>query len=328
MRPDRPAEAEDDCTRVLAVEPRNAKALWRRATARRQLGRLKEALQGVLARRDVARGRAREWLTGGMRGGGDRAEGRARRPDLEAAASLEPANEEIKHDLHDLQSALADTHAAPAPPTPVVALAPSSPTVAAPTLMAAAKTVLPPPAPPSVAGRLPAHPAATVFEFEKHWREMKGDTALVHRYMKVSRPDVPRAGPHRDRSTHAVGKGAVRLVAPGGQSIPPARLSAVIGNSLDGDKLATILTALRVHGLPYAVHRSALRARRSLTMCPTHARPSRLRPPRRTDDPVALVATLAALVDLPRGDVNLLFLSKADRQGRPHPLSRTAWPCA
>jgi len=38
---------------------------------------------------------------------------------------------------------------------------------------------------PTTVGRLPASPATTVYEFEKHWRELKGDLALTYRYIRV-----------------------------------------------------------------------------------------------------------------------------------------------
>ena len=62
----------------------------------------------------------------------------------------------------------------------------------------------------------------------------------------------------------------------------PAQLASAVGNSLDGDKLQTVLAAVLAHGM---------------------------------DDPDRAVALLAAMVALPRGDVNVLFLSRADRAG-------------
>ena len=36
------------------------------------------------------------------------------------------------------------------------------------------------------------------------------------------------------------------------QSIPPPHLKRVVGNSLDGDKLAVLFGAIRAHGTGYA----------------------------------------------------------------------------
>jgi hypothetical protein len=41
-------EAEDDCTEALNLDDRYIKAYSRRATARKELGKLKESIEGVL----------------------------------------------------------------------------------------------------------------------------------------------------------------------------------------------------------------------------------------------------------------------------------------
>jgi len=55
LKLNRYAEAEADCTTVLAKEPDNVKVLWRRATARRQLGKTADAVAGADGRPAMGR---------------------------------------------------------------------------------------------------------------------------------------------------------------------------------------------------------------------------------------------------------------------------------
>jgi len=83
----------------------------------------------------------------------------------------------------DLAAELAALKVSAAPPSsPQVAAQPPAPAAMRPAPAAAAKSgvVL-----PTTAGHLPASPATTVYEFEKHWRELKGDLSLTYRYISV-----------------------------------------------------------------------------------------------------------------------------------------------